>query len=136
MQRGNMLIGVLVIGTILWGVSALFGAKIGDKDEGNIYTPAPDYDSYDSGYSTQSDYDEPFYGDDEEYPVGFSGTDYMEACNGNTGNCYDLEIDSDGENVERINFPNGGWRDVDSSDCDNGYCTVEDEDGTEWELQY
>lgn len=71
-----------------------------------------------------------------DQPVGFYGTDTMYACNQSSGNCYDLDVDSDGESVERIYFPNGGWVDANSSDCDDGYCYVEDEDGTEWELEY
>lgn len=124
MNRGNGIIGFIVLVAIIWGVYSLFNGD--DDNDYSRYQPAATY--YGSGYSSGYDYD--------DYPVGFEGTDTMEACNGNTGNCYDLEIDSDGENVERINFPNGGWRDVYYSDCEEGYCVVEDEDGTEWELQY
>lgn len=128
-QRGNgsALVGLLVFAGIAWGIVSFFSKK--QENEYGYTPPASVYSVYNTTYNT---YD----GTEEVYPVGFEGTDYMEACNGNTGNCYDLEIDSDGENIERINFPNGGWRDVDYSDCDNGYCIVEDEDGTEWELQY
>lgn len=124
-QAGNILVGFLVLGSIIWGVASLFL----ENKRGYEYAPTSAYSGYDSTYN--------YYNDFEEIsPVGFEGTDYMEACNNNSGNCYDLEIDSDGKNIERINFPNGGWRDVNYSDCDNGYCIVEDEDGTEWELQY
>ena len=129
-QRGNAVIGIIVFVALIWGVSSLFGENSEDENE---YTPTSDY----SGYSNPSSYDNSYnYGYEESYPAGFSGTETMEACNSDTGNCYDLDINSDGENIERINFPNGGWRDVDYSDCDDGYCYVEDEDGTEWELQY
>ncbi len=82
--------------------------------------------------------DDSYTTDDEsnDQPVGFYGTDTMYACNQESGNCYDLDVDSDGENIERIYFPKGGWVDVDDSDCDGGYCYVEDENGTEWELEY
>jgi hypothetical protein len=82
--------------------------------------------------------DDPFTTNDEsnDQPVGFYGTETMYACNGSSGNCYDLDVDSDGESVERLYFPNGGWVDVEYSDCDDGYCLVEDENGTEWELEY
>ena len=127
-QRGNAVIGIIVFVALIWGVSSLFGENSEDENE---YTPTSDY----SGYSNPSSYDNSYnYDYEESYLAGFSGTETMEACNSNTGNCYDLDIDSDGENIERINFPNGGWRDVDYSDCDGGYCYVEDEDGTEWEL--
>ena len=125
-QGGNTLVGFLVLAGIILGIVSLFS----ENKESYGYAPASIYSGYSSTYNSYYDSSE------ETFPVGFEGTDYMEACNSNSGNCYDLEIDSDGENVERINFPNGGWRDVDYSDCSNGYCVVEDEDGTEWELQY
>jgi hypothetical protein len=126
--RGNAVLGILVVVALVWGVVSLFS---GNSEEEYEYTPSSDYPGYSSSYN-DSDYSS--Y--DESYSSGFSGTETMEACNSDTGNCYDLDIDSDGKNIERINFPNGGWRDVDYSDCDGGYCIVEDEDGTEWELQY
>lgn len=129
-QRGNAVIGMIVFVALIWGVASLFGENSEDE---NGYTPTSDYSSYSNSPSYDNSYN---YDYEESYPAGFSGTETMEACNNNTDNCYDLDIDSDGENIERINFPNGGWRDVDYSDCDDGYCYVEDEDGTEWELQY
>jgi len=131
-NRGNAVIGIIVFIALIWGAASLLG---GNSENGNEHTPTSDY----SGYSNPASYNNSYnydYEEKESYPAGFSGTETTEACNNDTGNCYDLDIDSDGENIERINFPNGGWRDVDYSDCDGGYCYVEDEDGTEWELQY
>ena len=127
-NRGNVVVGVLFWMALIWGAYALFSED--DNGTEYDYTPTSSYSGYSSYGDSYSGYEE------ESYPAGFSGTETMEACNNDTGNCYDLDIDSDGENIERINFPNGGWRDVDYSDCDDGYCYVEDEDGTEWELQY
>ena len=53
-----------------------------------------------------------------------------------SGNSYDLDVDSTGDEVERIYFPKGGWVDIDYSDCDGGYCYAVDENGNEWELEY
>ena len=126
-KKGNGIVGLIIIIAIIWFVSSLFSSDNSSNSYNSSY----------SGYSDSSSYDDSYnYDSEENYHAGFSGTETMEACNNDTGNCYDLDIDSDGENIERINFPNGGWRDVDYSDCDSGYCTVEDEDGTEWELQY
>lgn len=129
-QRGNAVVGLFVTVLIGWSLISLLSPSNPEYS----YQPssgysASVYDGYDSSF------DDDNY-DDYSPPAGFEGTDEMEACNQSSGNCYDLEIDSDGENIERINFPNGGWRDVEYSDCDDGYCYVEDEDGTEWELQY
>lgn len=131
-QKGNGVLGLIIIIGLFWGVSSLFADE--KQNEYTEYTPS--YNSDNSNYSSSYNSVPSYYDEDPEYPAGFSGSADMEACNNETGNCYDLEIDSDGENIERINFPNGGWRDVDYSDCDEGHCVVEDEDGTEWELEY
>lgn len=124
-KNGNGLVGIIIFVAVVFFINVLTdGKKEEEVYQKDSFAGTHSYESYDS--------------EEQEYPfpAGFSGTDTMEACNSDSGNCYDLEIDSDGENIERINFPNGGWRDVSYSECDNGYCTVEDEDGTEWELQY
>ncbi len=106
-------------------------------DRGGSQTYRYDYEDedYSSSYELE---DDPDTTNDEsnDQPVGFYGTDTMNACNQNSGNCYDLDVDSDGENIERLYFPKGGWVDIDDSDCDNGTCTATDENGTEWELEY
>jgi len=71
-----------------------------------------------------------------DQPAGFSGLETMNACNKNNGDCYDLIVDSDGKNIERIYFPKGGWVGVAYSSCDNGHCYVTDENGNDWELKY
>jgi len=80
-------------------------------------------------YSTTND-------ESNDQPVGFYGTDTMYVCNNSSGNCYYLDVDSTGEELERIYFPKGGWVDIEYSDCSGGYCVAEDENGTEWELEY
>ena len=82
--------------------------------------------------------DNPITTNDEsnDQPVGFYGTDTMYAHNVSSGNSYNLDVDSNGEEVERIYFPKGGWVDIDYSECDAGYCYAVDENGNEWELEY
>ncbi len=113
---------------------------------GSLGSEAYEYgDSADSGGSPTYRYDDtPSYEDDpyttndesNDQATGFYGTDTVSACNQSSGNCYDLDADSDGENIDRLYFPKGGWVDIDSSDCDSGACTLEDENGTEWEVEY
>ena len=137
-QQGNGAIWFIIVVAIVWGLSSFFT----DKPETESYLKG---DMSDRGgsptyrYSQTPTYkDDPYTTNDEtnDQSVGFYGTDTMNACNQNSGNCYDLDVDSDGENIERIYFPKGGWVDVDSSECEDGYCYVEDENGTEWELEY
>ncbi|MDO8623467.1 MAG: hypothetical protein Q7R52_04425 [archaeon] len=142
MEEDNIWVKILGWGfavLLVWGVYSLFK---GNDISNDAYLKG-DMSDY-GGSATQRYEDTPTFGDDSyttndesnDQPVGFYGTDTMYACNQSSGNCYDLDVDSDGENVERIYFPKGGWVDVDYSDCDDGYCYVEDENGTEWELEY
>ncbi len=134
----NIITWLIVVGMVWFIYSAFNNNEIEDgaylkgdmSDSGgtptyrNEYTP-----SYEDDPNTTND-------ESNDQPVGFYGTETMSACNQSSGNCYDLDVDSDGENIERIYFPRGGWVDVDYSDCEDGYCYVEDENGTEWELEY
>lgn len=131
--------GIIVIVLI---ILAVWGFSGGDKISDDAYLKG---DMSDIGGSPTQRYedvsvfeDDPYTTNDEnnDQPVGFYGTETMNACNQDSGNCYDLDVDSDGENIERIYFPKGGWVDVDYSDCDDGYCYIEDENGVEWELEY
>lgn len=140
MKKGNGIIGVIVIIALIWGISSLFSNN--DETSSDPYIKG---DMSDIGGNPTYRYDyTPTYEDDEytsndesnDQPVGFYGTETMNVCNESSGNCYDLDVDSDGENIERIYFPKGGWVDVDSSDCSDGYCYAEDENGNEWELEY
>ena len=142
MEEDNIWVKILGWGFVvllIWGGYSLFN---GDKIPSDAYNKG-DMSDY-GGSPTQRYEDTPSYEDDiyttndesNDQPVGFYGTDTMYACNQSSGNCYDLDVDSDGESVERMYFPKGGWVDIDYSDCDDGYCYVEDENGTEWELEY
>ena len=127
-----------IIGAIIF---AIFSS--GDKDLNSDVYAKGDMSGVGGSPSYRYDYapayeDDSYTSNDEsnDQAVGFSGSDTMYSCNQSSGNCYDLDVDSDGENIERIYFPKGGWVDVDSSECEDGYCYVEDENGTEWELEY
>lgn len=122
---------LLILVLVLSGCSSSDVYKKGDmSDSGGTptlrFSNTPQFD------------DDPYTSNDEsnDQPVGFYGTDTMYACNLSSGNCYYLDVDSNGNEVERIYFPKGGWVDIYYSDCDDGYCYAEDENGTEWELEY
>ena len=138
-ENGSSLIG--------WGVIIFFGFLIFSSLGGGSDTDTPylQGDMSDEGGSPTIRYedtptfeDDPYTTNDEsnDQPVGFYGTETMNACNQSSGNCYDLDVDSNGEEVERIYFPKGGWVDIDSSDCEDGHCTATDENGNDWELEY
>ncbi len=136
---GGKIFGWAVVVFIIW---AIYSSFTGDSISNEAYQKG-DMSDYSGSPTLRREYTPQFEDDysttnDEsnDQPVGFYGTETMTACNQSSGNCYDLDVDSDGENIERIYFPKGGWVDVDYSDCEDGSCYVEDENGTEWELEY
>jgi hypothetical protein len=133
--------GVVLLLAVMYGVffdSDVLSTKVYEKGDMSKSGGTQTYRNKDSlkRYLEQSD--DPYTTNDEsnDQPVGFFGTDTMYACNVSSGNCYDLDVDSDGEDIERIYFPKGGWIDIDSSECENEYCYVVDENGNDWELEY
>jgi hypothetical protein len=132
-------VAVVIIALIVFGISSI--SRNRQKLESDAYYKG---DMSNTGgtptyrYSDTPSYSDKYYTTDDEsnnQAVGFYGTDTMYACNGSSGNCYDLDVDSDGENIERLYFEKGGWVDIDYSDCEDGFCYVEDENGNEWELE-
>lgn len=67
-------------------------------------------------------------------------TESVEYHNPKTGTTsdYDLEVDRDADGkIERINFPSGGWKEVDGDVTDNGDGTetYTDENGVEYTIK-
>ncbi|MBS1993991.1 MAG: hypothetical protein JSS83_25945 [Cyanobacteria bacterium SZAS LIN-3] len=71
-----------------------------------------------------------------DQPVGHFGTATITVLNVSSGSSYNLDADIDGDTVQRIYFPKGGWVDFDQSEIDSaGIGTGTDEQGREWEFQ-
>ena len=134
------LIGILILVGVIYGFS-------GDSNE-ESFEPASVYSSLNeesSDYSLFSNsYDDDSYeehnGDVNRYE-NLGGAYTVEACSSNSGNCYNLDADIEGGNIERIYFPNGGHLDLDGAELDeDGYATGESYtwsegyNGDEWEI--
>jgi len=63
-----------------------------------------------------------------------SGTETINACSSESGNCYDLDADISDGSIEQIYFPNTGYlyfsADIDS----DGSASDFDENGNEWDF--
>lgn len=71
----------------------------------------------------------------DEIAEFLDGSYEVEACSSNSGNCYYLEADIDGGEIEILYFPNGGYiylygADVDSDGDAEGY-----DDDDYWTLE-
>lgn len=68
-------------------------------------------------------------------PSGFTGIETMNACVTENGECYLLEVESDGTSIARIHYPIDIWVDTTESGCSNGYCWATDANGAEWLME-
>src|SRR3989338_968368 len=102
-NRGNILIWILIIGAI----AAFFLFRNGGEKNYN-----------DSGYRSgrQNIISEKTLSRDEaiesywdEIKDYIDGTETIDACSSDSGNCYDLDADISNGQVEEIYFPNGGY---------------------------
>lgn len=109
---------------------AYFGGFFGGKDNSS---ETDYYDSYES-YSPSVLSDSTSYEEEYEEEFDLSGSFTVEACNQESGSCYDLDADLDGYMVNTIYFPNGGHLDFDDGYCEELYCYGTDEEGTDWEF--
>ena len=84
------------------------------------------------GYSLlfKKDYSKPWW----------NGVANQEVCDAFDGNqCYTLSVNSDGQKITQVNFPNGGYITPASSSCDKEasggkFCTFFEDNGKEWDV--
>jgi len=70
-----------------------------------------------------------------ENPSGFTGVETMSACATASGDCFPLEVESDGKGITRIHYPTDVWVETTDSGCSNGYCWATDVNGAEWMME-
>lgn len=68
-------------------------------------------------------------------PSGFTGVQMMNACATASGDCFQLEVESDGTEIKRIHYPTDMWVATTDSGCSNGYCWATDANGAEWHFE-
>jgi len=121
-QNGNVIVWLLVIGV-------LFSIFSGGGD-----------DSYKHEQEESEDATEIIYRDEaidlywDEIKEYVNGTETIEACSAQSGNCYDLDADISSGAVDQIYFDNGGYlyfgADIDS----NGYASEYSYNGDVWDF--
>lgn len=127
-QRGNAFVGLLVIVAVVWGLFALFGS--GSTSDAQ--------DKYNYDYKNKSghtlDRDEAIDEHWDEIKDYLNGSETIEACSDESGNCYDLDAEISNGEVEQIYFSNGGYlyfgADIDSY----GEASDYDQNGNGWDF--
>lgn len=121
-------VAVLVIG----GITAF--ALLGSGDSGTQGR----YD--DSRYYGSSEYSEDLTIDRydaidahwDEIRDYLNGTETIDACSSQSGNCYSLDADITSGQVDIVYFENGGYLYFGAYIDENGYASEYDQDGDEW----
>ena len=120
---------------LLFVILALCGAGCESSTEtesahasqSSIYSSYPSY--------SHDDYNEPAKDEEEEEDEENrieDGSHEVEACR--NGSCYTLDADVEDGVVTRINFPNGGYRDIDAELDTDGSGSGSDNEGNDWEV--
>lgn len=134
------LIGLLVVGSVLTSNNEEYdtGEVLSDSTYSGYEPETTYFDEYGYDYNDRSDpptfEDDPYTTNDEtnDQPTGYYGTETVEACNDDTGECYELDADFSGDDIETVYFPKGGHLDFDSEGCDGSTCYGTSEEGEEW----
>lgn len=113
------------------GVVGLLIFTGGNSNEVEVHRPSVGSD-YDGGTTVYRDDAISDYWDEiREY---VDGTETIEACSYESGNCYDLDADISGGNVDTIYFPNGGYLYFSAEIDSDGSASDYDQDGDSWDF--
>lgn len=114
----------------MWGIFSLF-------DGGNKSSQIDDYqfrsDSYNVEENTIDRYDaiSDYWDEIKDY---LSGTETIDACSSESGNCYSLDAEISSGQVEMIYFPNSGYLYFSADIDESGDASDFDSDGNSWDF--
>ena len=129
-QSGNALVWILIVGAII-AVLFIFN---GNEDD-----PIHD-DSYlfrNSGYQEEDriiDRYDAIYDYWDEIKDYVAGTETIDACSSESGNCYSLDAEISNGQIEMIYFPDGGYLYFSADIDENGNASDFDRDGNSWDF--
>jgi hypothetical protein len=63
-----------------------------------------------------------------------NGSETVEACSSESGNCYDLEADISDGAIDTIHFQNGGYLSFSAEIDSDGSASDSDKDGNDWDF--
>ncbi len=130
-ETGNIVVLILIIGAIV--AFSLFSGN----DNSSNDTEGYNYPSR-TGSSIESekiiDRSDAVYEHWDEIKDYLNGTETINACSFESGNCYDLDAEiSDGQ-IEMISFPNGGYLYFSADIDEYGNASDIDNDGNSWDF--
>ena len=129
-NRGNVVVWILIVGAI--AAFFIFG---GGNDNSNYdYRNSNQFrSSYGENERTIDRYDA-IYDYWDEIKDYVDGTETIEACSWEAGNCYDLDADISSGVIETIYFINGGYLYLSADIDEDGNASDIDYDGNSWDF--
>lgn len=130
-ERGNAIVWVLIVGAI-----AAFFIFSGNENSSD-YSGNDSYQFRDSNYREEDktiDRYDAIYEHWDEIKDYVSGTETIDACSYESGNCYGLDAEISNGQVEMIYFPNSGYLYFSADIDENGNASDFDNDGNSWDF--
>ena len=139
MEDRDGIIGWLVIlGLVFWWGSS-HEKKTAEPAAAPSFGIPAGRSSYSPSYSVGSDNvtlsrDEAIADHWDEIKEYLNGSETIEACSLQSGNCYDLDADISSGSIDTIHFPNGGWKNLAGDVDSDGSASDMDNDGDSWDM--
>lgn len=127
-ERGNVLVWVLIVG----GIIAFFVFNSYSPNDSPVTKSSLFYSS--EGEEDTISRDEAISDYWDEIKDYVDGTETIEACSSESGNCYDVDADISGGQVDEIYFPTGGYLYFSADIDESGYASDTDQNGNDWDF--
>ncbi|GIW69044.1 MAG: hypothetical protein KatS3mg100_538 [Candidatus Parcubacteria bacterium] len=130
-NHGNAIIWFLILGAI--AASFIFSGNDNNSNynssnnsifrSGNSYEEERTIDRYDAIYQ--------YWDEIKDY---VSGTETLDACSYESGNCYSLDAEISNGQIEMVYFPNGGYLYFSADIDESGNASDIDQNGNSWDF--
>lgn len=127
--KSKIIFGILIVGAV-----AAFFISSGDKNDNNYsdgYDRTTRIERSEEKTISRDEAVESYWDEIKDY-VG--GTETIDACSSESGNCYSLDADISNGAVEQIYFSNGGYLYFSADIDEGGNASDIDQNGNSWDF--
>ncbi|MDO8743005.1 MAG: hypothetical protein Q7J30_00355 [Candidatus Azambacteria bacterium] len=128
-EKSKVIFSILIIGAIV-----SFFIFSGDKDENNYsgeYFRTIQSERNEEKTISRDEAIESYWDEIKDYT---DGTETIDICSSESGNCYSLDADISSGTVEQIYFSNGGYLYFSADIDENGNASDIDQNGNSWDF--
>lgn len=124
----------IAVALICIGVASCDSGSSKPAQAARSTAPSFDSSSVDPDESNEISRDEAISEHWDEIRPHLDGSETVEACSSESGNCYDLEADISGGEIDTLHFPNGGYLNFSAEVDSDGSASDSDKDGNNWDF--